>query len=72
MCDTSKAPQLALRRRRNATSKAIGQAVVRIGERESAKTVTILPAFAGFSSESGENWLAKPRFSRWLGLAEWE
>jgi len=36
---------------------------------EKDKTVTFLPAFAGFSAESGKNWLAKSRFSLPNGLA---
>jgi hypothetical protein len=34
-----------------------------------SKTVTFLPAFAGFSAKSGEKCLAKSRFSETNGLA---
>jgi hypothetical protein len=36
---------------------------------KTAESVTFLPAFAGFSAKTGENRLAKSRFSALAGLA---
>jgi hypothetical protein len=53
----------------DAMSRAQGQEA-RLRRAKKATVMLFLPAFAGFSSESGKNRPGKPRFSLSKGLAQ--